>query len=397
MAVARLGKQSGESLHVHQGNPSKVTGASARGRRPCRCGSELRADETTADGVTDQARRVVDIELRHDPGPVILRGLDAHAPEPSDLFRCLSLHHQLQDLALAWTQRIGRNLSLRQVRLDHGPGDARAQVDPIGPYDAAALLSTTQIVDAEAKHLPWGTPACSRIFFHVEYVLCYDVGRKVALWDSYRLEATDVVDANRVNAFRTDPRLPIDQNASCDDYAGSGFDRGHMVPRSDMNRSQVAMVNTFFLTNMTPQRPNVNQGAWARLEDWVRAWAKASGWVHVISGSVFDDDDDQQPDDPADAQLSHGSSGAGVPSHYYKIIIREASTGRVEAITLLIPNALSVPGRNSQDTTKDNYLRNRIRTITEIRRRTGLDLIPSPPFDKATLEQAVASNLWPRN
>src|SRR6266480_5246988 len=96
MAVARLGKQSGESLHVHQGNPSKVTGASPRGRRPCCCGSELRADETTADGVTDQARRVVDIELRHDPGPVILRGLDAYAPEPSDLFRCLSLHHQLK-------------------------------------------------------------------------------------------------------------------------------------------------------------------------------------------------------------------------------------------------------------------------------------------------------------
>src|SRR5207245_130595 len=88
----------------------------------------VRTRPTTADGVTDQARRVVDIELRHDPGPVILRGLDAHAPEPSDLFRCLSLHHQLQDLALAWTQRIGRNLSLRQVRLDHGPGDARAQV-----------------------------------------------------------------------------------------------------------------------------------------------------------------------------------------------------------------------------------------------------------------------------
>ena len=42
-----------------------------------------------------------------------------------------------------------------------------------------------------------------------------------------------------------------------------------MVPRSDMNRSLTAIVNTFFLTNMTPQHPNVNQGAWARLEDWV--------------------------------------------------------------------------------------------------------------------------------
>ena len=276
-------------------------------------------------------------------------------------------------------------------------GSPRIPKSEIGTYDAAAFLSTTEIMASEAKHLPWGRPACSRVLFHVEYVLCYDVDRKVALWASYRLEAADVVDAQRVNAFRTDPRLPIDQNPSCDDYAGSGFDRGHTVPRSDMNRSLTAMVNTFFLTNMTPQRPNVNQGTWARLEDWVRAWAKLSGWVHVISGSVFDDDDDQQPDDPANAQLSQGSSGVGVPSHYYKIIIRETTPGQVKAITLLIPNAANVPGRGAQDITKDNYLRQRIRTIAEVRRRTGLDLLPTPPFDKQTLEQAVASDLWPRN
>ena len=276
-------------------------------------------------------------------------------------------------------------------------GSPRIPKSEIGTYDAAAFLSTTEIMASEAKHLPWGRPACSRVLFHVEYVLCYDVDRKVALWASYRLKAADVVDAQRVNAFRTDPRLPIDQNPSCDDYAGSGFDRGHTVPRSDMNRSLTAMVNTFFLTNMTPQRPNVNQGTWARLEDWVRAWAKLSGWVHVISGSVFDDDDDQQPDDSAVAQLSQGSSGVGVPFHYYKVIIRETTPGQVEAITLLIPNAANVPGRGAQDTTKDNYLRQRIRTIAEVRRRTGLDLLPTPPFDKQTLEQAVASDLWPRN
>jgi len=97
------------------------------------------------------------------------------------------------------------------------------------------------------------------------------------------------------------------------------------------------------------------------------------------------------------AQLSQGSSGVGVPSHYYKIIIRETTPGQVEAITLLIPNAANVPGRGAQDITKDNYLRQRIRTIAEVRRRTGLDLLPAPPFDKQTLEQAVASDLWPRN
>ena len=278
-------------------------------------------------------------------------------------------------------------------------GSPRVPKSEIGPYDAASFLTTSEIIDSEARHLPWGRPDCPRILFHPQYVLCYDVDRKVALWASYRLEAADVVEAQRVNAFRTDPRLPIDQNPTCDDYAGSGFDRGHMVPRSDMNRSLVAMVNTFFLTNMTPQHPNVNQGTWARLEDWVRAWAQHFGAVHVISGSVFDDDDNEVPDDVGDAQLSQDSAGAAVPSHYYKVILREQPGGQFEAITLLIPNlAQGVPGRTASDPTKDQYLRQRIRALGEIRRRTGLDLLPAfPALQKQALEQAVASDLWPRN
>jgi DNA/RNA endonuclease G (NUC1) len=277
-------------------------------------------------------------------------------------------------------------------------GSPRLPKSQIGPFDAAAFLTTSEIIDSEARHLPWGRPDCPQLLFHAEYVLCYDIERKAALWASYRLEVADVVAADRVNAFRTDPRLPIEQNPSCDDYRGSGFDRGHMVPRADMNRSVVALVNTFFLTNMTPQHPNVNQGAWARLEDWARAWATVSGGVHIISGSVFDDDDDEVPDAAMDARLSQGATGVAVPSHYYKIVIRETAPGQFEAIALLIPNQpTGVPGPAASNVTQDDFLRVRIRSIAETRRRTGLDLLPAPPFDKATLEEAVASDLWPRN
>ena len=131
-------------------------------------------------------------------------------------------------------------------------------------FDWRALLSVEDITASQARHLPWGTPTCSRLLFHKEYVLCYDLDRKVAAWTSYRLERKDMKEAQRLNAFRSDPRLPIDQNPACADYSGSGFDRGHLVPRSDMNRLKTAMVNSFLLTNMNPQLPNVNQGAWER-------------------------------------------------------------------------------------------------------------------------------------
>jgi DNA/RNA endonuclease G (NUC1) len=274
-------------------------------------------------------------------------------------------------------------------------GSPRIPKGQIEPFNRAAFLTAAEIMASEARHLPWGRPQCRRILFHREYVLCYDDERKVALWASYRLESADVVEAERVNGFRTDPRLPEDQNAACDDYRGSGFDRGHMVPRSDMNRSLVAMVNTFFLTNMTPQRPNVNQGAWERLERLGRIWATKFGRVHILSGSVWDADDDLRPDAPADAELSNGDSGVPVPTHYFKIVLRPTATGGVEGISFVIPNATNVPGRNSSDITRDNFLRGRIRRIHEIRQRTGLDLMPDmDAIEKAALEQALAPALW---
>jgi len=202
-------------------------------------------------------------------------------------------------------------------------GSPRVPKSEIEPYDRRALLSKDEILDAEEKYLRWGRPECPRILFHKEYVLCYDLPRRVAKWAIYRLEAKDVVPGERLNAFRSDPRLPEDQNPACDDYRGSGYDRGHLVPRSDMNRSRYAVVNTFFLTNMSPQLPNVNQGAWARLEDLVRLWAKRYGAVHVISGTIFDDDDDRRPDPVSWAEPTKEGADVRVPSHFYKIILRE--------------------------------------------------------------------------
>jgi endonuclease G, mitochondrial len=268
----------------------------------------------------------------------------------------------------------------------------------VSNFDWRAFLSVEEITASGAKHLPWGTPTCSRLLFHKEYVLCYDVDRKVAAWASYRLERKDIKEAQRLNAFRTDPRLPIDQNPSCDDYAGSGFDRGHLVPRSDMNRLKTAIVNSFFLTNMNPQFPSVNQGVWERLERLVRSWAKGSGWVHVISGSVFDVDDDKQPDSVADMRPSKPEGQVGVASHFFKIIIRETPSGGLEAITILVPNRSNVPGRSATDASKDAFLRQRIVTAGEVEQRTGRDYLPQMPAgQKTTLEGALAPDLWPVN
>jgi len=208
----------------------------------------------------------------------------------------------------------------------------------------------------------------------------------------YRLEAGHIVKRTRRNAFRTDPRLLPEESARCADYAGSGYDRGHLVPSGDMNRSAVAQANTYFLSNMSPQYPLLNQGVWSRLEDAVRAWAKASGAVHVISGSVFDRDNDGRPDSLADTIWTKPMKRVGVPSHFYKVLLRQTAGGDFEVLAVMLPNQ-----RQGLRKT-DEFIREHLVSVQDIRQRTGLDLFPKmEPSRKERLERAVASDLWPRN
>ena len=69
------------------------------------------------------------------------------------------------------------------------------------------------------------------------------------------------------------------------DYSGAGFDRGHLCPHGDRAGSPEASRATFAMTNMIPQAPNVNQGAWADMEDYLRhPVAKEDRRLYIAAG-----------------------------------------------------------------------------------------------------------------
>lgn len=74
------------------------------------------------------------------------------------------------------------------------------------------------------------------------------------------------VPRDRTQCFRRDPRLATPAAAFCADYNEPIFDRGHMVPNADMERSEAAMINTYMFSNMVPQHDRFNQQIWAHFE-----------------------------------------------------------------------------------------------------------------------------------
>ena len=147
--------------------------------------------------------------------------------------------------------------------------------------------------------------------------LCYGVFgvmhsgvTRTPLWSAENLRADQLEAAEglkRDNAFHPEPRLPRSQRAELDDYARSGFDRGHMAPNGDMPNRR-AQRESFSLANMVPQDGEHNRHIWAPIEGAVRKMAKKEGQLYVITGPAF-----------LGANLRKVGNVL-VPTHLYKVV-----------------------------------------------------------------------------
>lgn len=257
-------------------------------------------------------------------------------------------------------------------------------------------LNAGQRATAESIHLFAGLPVSpanatnEHIIHQREWITWYDDDLRVPLWVQYRLTRADArAQRTRRDCFRRDSRLSDEAASFCEDYQEPIFDRGHMVPRSDLNRTQVAMINSFIFSNMCPQQANFNQGIWENLESKVRRWAIVSDGVFVVTGAVFDKNEDGRRDDDVDANLVAPRRRVAIPTHFYKIIMHQRPSGFIDTISILLPH------NNRQITKADRYLSEHIVSIDQIEALTGIDFFPNLPDDReAMVESFVAPGLW---
>lgn len=275
--------------------------------------------------------------------------------------------------------------------------------------DALLVLDADEKQDAESTHLLFGVPngpsgATNETVFHNRhYIINYDADLLVPTWVAYRLRKSDVnVPRERTECFRRDPRLAAGTGALCSDYEEPVFDRGHMVPNADMTRSLNAMLNTYMFTNMAPQHDKFNRVIWARLEGYVRDWARQKGEIFVITGAVFDHDDDSDRDADSDAETmegtDQGTDRVAIPSHFYKIILHEKPNSFIEVMAFLLPHEdKSIKGKKNAE----KFLLDNSESISVIEEMTGVSFLPDLVADNASKATAVkgfkALTLWPRN
>jgi endonuclease G len=167
-------------------------------------------------------------------------------------------------------------------------------------------------VQACQVHSPYGWATTARTAAPIcreAYLVAYDAPVKIPAYVAYTLLPQNALGCfPRTNAFVADQSVP--GGARPDDYAGTGYDKGHAAPDGDLSWSQQVEYESFLMTNMYPQAGSLNRGIWKLLETSVRGWAVQTNQSYTIFVGAFYGQGDKTI-----------GNGVIVPHGYYKIVI----------------------------------------------------------------------------
>ena len=225
-----------------------------------------------------------------------------------------------------------------------------------------------------------------------QYALSYSKKKGIPNWVSWELNASWLGDAHRVGKFAPDEELPAGwDRVKTSDYTGSGFDRGHMANSEDRSRSPEDNIPTFLMTNILPQSPDNNQGAWVQLENYSRQLVRSGKELFIISGG-------------------HGQGGIGknglkatvgqgkivVPAVTWKVILvldkPNAGVAGVNKNTRTI--AVIVP--NKQGIKYDSW-QQYLTSVKDVEKLTGYQFFTSIPSEIRDVIEAKVDSVDPRS
>jgi len=166
-------------------------------------------------------------------------------------------------------------------------------------------------------HSPYGFAATQRPAAPIcreAYLVAYDAPAKIPAYVAYTLTPPNALGCwPRTNAFVADKSVV--GGAKPDDYAGTGYDKGHAAPDGDLSWSEQVEYESFLMTNMYPQHGSLNRGIWKLLETSIRGWTVQRNQAFTIYVGAF-------------YGAGNETIGAGkviVPHGYYKIVINNAT------------------------------------------------------------------------
>ena len=157
--------------------------------------------------------------------------------------------------------------------------------------------------------------------YGVNFCTEFDTSKKSQRWSCYAVyKSNNLKGWNRKNwgknpswdgktwhgdPFQIDPEIPANLQPSIKEFSSSSmpsegityFQRGHIVASEDRICSMDVNGQTFYMTNMQPQRGEFNTGIWEKMEEKIRSFltynmstqaAYANDTMYVCKGGTID-------------------------------------------------------------------------------------------------------------
>lgn len=190
----------------------------------------------------------------------------------------------------------------------------------------------------------------SEIYERICYSISYNDSTRQPNWVMWQLLGEHVMKRKEGvwHDYMEDPNIKEENRATLADYYSSGYDRGHMCPGGDCNWSDEGRYETFFLSNMCPQNPNLNRGDWKEIEIACRQWAQKYGCVYIVCGPIFL---------KSQEHVRIGSNMIPVPEAFFKVIV---------CLDELSPKGIGFICRNTDGNRKKDFYVNSIRQVERI-------------------------------
>jgi DNA/RNA endonuclease G (NUC1) len=214
---------------------------------------------------------------------------------------------------------------------------------------------------------PLGLPAAPWMSDRIFFTHGYDPSRRRPVFAAFRVDPNArAVPRGIRDTWLPDPDLPATIQPNPVDFRGSGFDRGTLVTRSNVQPATTeAAAEVFYMSVVVPQTQQSNRKTWYALERYTTRAADEGGEpVYVIAGPVY-----RRTAATEDRVLVLGDSATPVPTDLFRVLLRRSKDGGWETQAFLTPN----------DDTEENDPLRFVTSIAELERLTGTALLPDLP------------------
>jgi DNA/RNA endonuclease G (NUC1) len=210
-----------------------------------------------------------------------------------------------------------------------------SRIDTVRPgYDDAFLGARIDLPDI---------PGTGDEFPYLHFSVIMNPARRLAWYVAYNVEERSR-EVKRRDKWLPDPTLARAFQPGNEHYLQSEFDRGHLVSPATVawgepRHAQIAMDQSFFWTNTSPQSHAFNQRSWLALEVREREIARARGRASGFSGPVFAADDREHRGTEELRGRLRAHRTFLVPRRYFKVVVAPAEDGALEVAAHSVENS----------------------------------------------------------